>query len=402
VHASRFGHFLIFGRPDASVPQLVPAQRDLRIDIIRGLALLIIFINHMPGHVLAGFTPHNFGFSDAADAFVLLAGISATLAYGGLIERKGLRAGSLKILSRLRTLYLAHLAVFLLVCAIVATAVTRTQNPLYFEALNVQPFFADLTQGVLRALALSYQPNFLDILPLYIVLLALLPVLYLAVRFSPALALAVSAALWQTASLTGLNLPNAAGAGWYFNPFAWQFLFCLGIVIGRMAQLGLSAPSLRGLDLLAAGFVVFALLVKTASGNPLGIAALDDWIFHIQIGADKTNLGAGRVLHVMALAWLLIRLLPRDTGILRLQALKPLAAMGRHSLEIFCVGTVLSIIGQIVLVETSHALGPQLLVAALGGIILLGLGMFLTWYQSFKRRAPAGSAPASGLPAQLS
>lgn len=402
MRASRFGHFLLFGRPDASYPQLAPSQRDLRIDIIRGLALLFIFINHMPGHVLTGYTPHNFGFSDAADAFVLLAGISATLAYGGVIERKGLRAGWLKILARLRTLYIAHIAVFLLVCGIVATAVTRTQNPLYVEAINIQPFFADVKLGLLGALSLTFQPYFLDILPLYIVLLALLPVLYLGVRVSPALTLAGSAAIWQGAPLLGLNLPSTGGSGWYFNPFAWQFLFCLGVVIGRMAQLGLSAPKLRSLDLVAASFVLFALLVKTASGNPFGISALDDWIFHVQVGADKTSLGPGRVLHVLALAWLIIRLLPCHAAYLTSAALNPLAAMGRHSLEVFCVGTVLSISGQIILAETSHALGPQLLVAAVGGMMLMGLGIFLTWYQSLTRRAPAGSAPASGYSARSS
>lgn len=396
--ASRFGHFLMFGRLDASQPLLAPAQRDLRIDIARGLALLIIFINHMPGHVLAAYTPHNFGFSDAADAFVLLAGISATLAYGGLIERKGLRQGWLKILARLRTLYVAHIAVFLLVCGIVATAVTRTQNPLYFEMINIQPFFADMKLGLWRVLTLSFQPHFLDILPLYIVLLGVLPVLYLGVRRSPALTLAGSAVLWQGAPLLGLNLPNTGGSGWFFNPFAWQFLFCLGVVIGRMAQLGLSAPRVRSLDLLALGFVALALIVKTASGNPFGIVALDDWILHIQIGADKTNLGPGRVLHVLALAWLVIRLLPCNASILKSAAARPLVAMGRHSLEVFCVGTVLSITGQIILAETGHALGPQLLVAAVGVIMLMGLGIFLTWYQSDTRRAPAGPAKASGSP----
>lgn len=400
MKASQFGHFLIYGRPDREAPaQLAPAQRDLRIDLVRGLALLIIFINHMPGHLLAGYTPHNFGFSDAADAFVLLAGVSATLAYGGVIERKGLRAGWMKILARLRTLYVAHIAVFLLVCGIVATAVTRTQNPLYIEAINIQPLFADLKQGLLGALSLSYQPYFLDILPLYIVLLAVLPVLYLGVRISPALTLAASALLWQGAGPLGLNLPNAGSSGWFFNPFAWQFLFCLGVVIGRMAQLGLSAPRLRGLDLLAAGFIVFALVVKTASGNPLGVAALDDWIFQVQLGGDKTNLAVSRVLHVMALAWLIIRIVPQGARILARPMLRPLSAMGRHSLEIFCVGTVLSITGQIVLAETGYALGPQLLVAALGAMILAGLGIFLTWYQSFTRRAPAGPAPASGVSA---
>jgi hypothetical protein len=49
-------------------------DRDLRIDFLRGLALLFIFIDHIPDNGLAHFTLRNFGFADAAEVFVLLAG----------------------------------------------------------------------------------------------------------------------------------------------------------------------------------------------------------------------------------------------------------------------------------------------------------------------------------------
>ena len=136
---SALSRFLLLGRGPGGTA--ASAGRDARIDVIRGLALLIIFINHMPGNVIAAWMPHNFGFSDGADAFVLLAGVSATLAYGNLIERQGLTVGALKIGARLWTLYIAHLALFIVVCGVVAAAVTRTQNPLYIEAINIQPFF---------------------------------------------------------------------------------------------------------------------------------------------------------------------------------------------------------------------------------------------------------------------
>ena len=88
TQARSLSRFLLLGAgPEGAMPVM---QRDARIDVIRGLALLVIFINHMPGNVVAGYMPHNFGFSDGADAFVLLAGVSATLAYGNLIERRGL------------------------------------------------------------------------------------------------------------------------------------------------------------------------------------------------------------------------------------------------------------------------------------------------------------------------
>jgi hypothetical protein len=390
--------FLFLGHGPEGAPS--PAQRDARIDVIRGLALLVIFINHMPGNAVAAFMPHNFGFSDGADAFVLLAGVSATLAYGNLIERRGLAVGALKIGGRVWTLYIAHIAVFIIVCGVVAAAVTRTQNPLYVEAINIQPFFSDTFAALVDVLLLRYQPSYLDILPLYIVLLALFPLIYLAVRFSPLGALLISLSVWQAALWFGLNLPNVHAAGWFFNPFAWQVVFTLGIILGCAAQRGVCAPRLRWLDAAALTFLALAFVAKTSSGNPVGIAMLNDWFDSVQLGSDKTNLAWSRLLHVLALAWLVMRWLPSGEGLLRHAIGRTLAVVGRHSLDVFCAGTVLAITGQIVMAETGFALGPQLLVCLAGITLLVGLGMFLTWYQSLTLSGGTAAAPSPRASAQ--
>ncbi len=397
-----FGRFFVFGRPATdSSPVGVASVRDARIDVIRGLALLVIFVNHMPGNVFARYMPNNFGFSDAADVFVLLAGVSATLAYGAIIERRGYGVAALRIGARLWTLYIAHIAVFLIICGIVATAVTRTQNPLYIEAINIQPFFSDTLSALVDALTLQYQPYYLDILPLYIALLACFPAIYWGVRISPALTLALSLAIWQGAVAFGINLPNSGSSGWFFNPFAWQVLFCIGVVIGRGSQLGVAAPPLRLFDAVAVGYLALALIVKLSSGNPFGVAALNNWIDTVQLGTDKTNQAWARIGHVVALSWLVIRIAPAGSALLSLPGGRILASIGRHSLEAFCASLVLSIAGQIAMAETSFALGPQLLICLAGVTILAGLGIFLSWYQSLvKQGAHAGPARAPGLSAQ--
>lgn len=394
------GRFLILGH-GPGVTAAPAGQRDARIDVIRGLALLIIFINHMPGNVVSTAMPHNFGFSDAADVFVLLAGVSATLAYGNLIERRGLSVGALKIGARLWTLYIAHIAVFILVCGVVATAVTRTQNPLYLEAINIQPFFNDTFEALVDVLLLRYQPHYLDILPLYIVLLGLFPAIYYAVRISPLATLIASLAIWQGAVAMGLNLPNTHSAGWFFNPFAWQVVFTIGVIIGRGAQLGIGVPGLRMIDVAAIAFLLFSLVCKVSFGNPFGIAALNDWIDSVQLGSDKTNLAWSRVLHLMALVWLALRFLPAGAALLAFGAGRVLAVVGRHSLDVFCAGIVLAIAGQIILAEASFALGVQLLVCLAGVTMLSGLGMFLSWYQSITLQgAKARPLPARDASAQ--
>jgi hypothetical protein len=353
---------MLFGRP-AEGGALRAAGRDTRIDMVRGLALLIIFINHMPGNVVSAYMPNNFGFSDAADAFVLLAGVSATFAYGGLIETRGFSIAALKLGGRLWTLYIAHLAVFILVCGVIAVAVTQTQNPLYIEAINIQPFFRDTGEALIGALTLTYQPSYLDILPLYIVLLALFPAIYYGVRLSPALTLFCSLAIWQVALALDLHLPNSGGH-WFFNPFAWQVIFTLGVILGRSVQLGVTMPRLR---------------------------------------SDKTNLAWSRLFHLGALAWLVIRWLPAGGMLTRSAVGRALACSGRNSLHVFCVGIVLAIIGQIVLAETSFALDVQLLLCAGGVTLLTGLGIFLSWYRSITsrdQRAEPAKAPGVASSAQ--
>jgi hypothetical protein len=350
----------------------------------------------MPGNLVAAWMPHNFGFADAADAFVLLAGVSATLAYGSIVEKRGLGSGALKIGGRIWTLYVAHMAVFVIVCGIVAAAVTRTDNPLYIEAINVQPIFSGMASALVDALTLRYQPNYLDILPLYIALLATFPLIYLAVRISPLASVALSLAIWQGALLLELNLPNTAAGGWFFNPFAWQVIFTSGVVIGRAAQLGVALPRLWAVDALAIFVLAVALIVKLSVGNPFGIAALNDWIDTVQLGTDKTNLAWSRIAHLAALTWLAIRWLPAGAAMLAVPGARMLATTGRHSLEVFCVGIVLSIIGQVILAESAFDVQVQLLVCGIGVTMLAGLGNFLSWSRSatLMRTPELPSAPS--------
>src|SRR5262245_24468796 len=90
-------------------------RRDARVDFFRGLALAFIFIDHVPGNRLAWFTLHNFGFSDAAEIFVFLAGYAAFLAYAPSFQEHGAAVGLRRVVRRIRDLYAAHI-ILLVVC----------------------------------------------------------------------------------------------------------------------------------------------------------------------------------------------------------------------------------------------------------------------------------------------
>ncbi len=65
-----------------------PFRRDTRIDVFRSLALLTIFINHIPGTVYTYLIHKNFGFSDATEIFVLLSGVSLGLRFHACLHQE--------------------------------------------------------------------------------------------------------------------------------------------------------------------------------------------------------------------------------------------------------------------------------------------------------------------------
>ena len=208
-------------------------ERDLRIDFLRGAALIIIFVDHVHGNTLSHLTPRNFGFSNAADLFVFLAGVSAALAYWPKFSTHGLASIRGKLMRRVAQIYSAHLVVLWLsiVVLLFASHVLHRADFLGHELPSC--LATDAWHAVWSSLVLTLQPEYLDILPLYVVLLLSLPAFLLLERFHRGVGLVVSIALWLAAEIAGLNLPSSrSSAGWYFDVFAWQLLFYVGLMAG--------------------------------------------------------------------------------------------------------------------------------------------------------------------------
>lgn len=93
--------------------RLPKSQRDVRLDLFRGLANWLIFLGHIPDSVLAWFTTRNYGFSDGADLFVLISGYTATLVFGKMMMERGFVIGATRVLRRVWQLYVAHLLIFI-------------------------------------------------------------------------------------------------------------------------------------------------------------------------------------------------------------------------------------------------------------------------------------------------
>ena len=344
------------------------SKRDPRIDFLRGAALLTIFVDHVPGNFLATLTVRNFGFSDAAELFVLLAGFSAMIAYGRVFEQAGAGMGLRRVGARCLRIYLFQVGLLLTTLAIIQFWISNFG----FEPGKIRPMLHGVT-GVEHGLVLHALPSSLNILPLYIVLLAIFPLLWLGIRRWPAPTLMASALLWLAANLDpGINLTNwMDGQGWFFNPFAWQFLFAIGVFCARVyKEHDQSFPVLPSLWLACIGYLAFAMLAAAPWTNwGFGSSLFD-------LDPNKTNLSPLRLINVLAFAYVLM-CLPWFARLVRRRSLQFIVTCGRHSLEVFAIGTLIALIGRLTFRTFGVTLETQALVTCLGFGAMIGAALLL-------------------------
>jgi len=381
--------------PASSVQETRAAKsgtRDPRLDFFRGAALFFIFFNHIPDNTLSWLTNRAWGFSDATEIFVFVSGYAAVLAYGGVAERRGYGLATARIMRRVWQLYAAHLLLFLAYIAQIAYLSSQAGNPIFNEEMEILDFIRDPHIMVLQALLLRFRPVNMDVLPLYIVLLASLPLYLWALPRWPLRVLAVSLVIYAVAWFGGINLPAwPQQQGWYFNPIAWQLLFVLGAVAGSHRELVTQLGRWRRyLVPLAVAFLIFSLFV-VQSWN---FAFLDRLMPRLLARAiypiDKTNLDLLRLFHFVALAYLVALILHADSPIFRQRWAQPFIVAGRHSLYVFCVGIFLSFTGHFLLVEISSSVWAQIIVSLCGLAIMTGLAYALDWYRRAENSADRG------------
>jgi hypothetical protein len=360
------------------------AVRDPRLDLFRGLANWAIFLDHIPHEVLSWVTTRNYGFSDAADLFVFISGYTAAFVFGRIMVERGYLAAASRLVRRAFELYAAHIIVVVIYVALIACVSQGLHDPDDLDQFNTAVFMNEPLGQFIQALALRYKPVNLDVLPLYILLLGTFaPVLWLMVR-KPTLTLVCSMAIYFAGRHFGWNLAASPSGSWYFNPFAWQLLFFLGawIAVGG-AQAFQPIIRTRAVFWLAISYLVFAFVVTMAPHAPDLGNHLPQWILEPFDPNDKTNLAPYRVLHLLALAVVVTRFLPADAPSLQWRSLAPLIKCGQKSLQVFCIGVVLSFCAHAAIELSLNSLWVQILVAATG-VSLMTAGAY--YWTSSKQR----------------
>ena len=365
-------------------------ERELRLDLFRGLALWLIFIDHLPPSLLTWFTIRNYGFSDATEIFVFISGYTAAFVYGRAMRDRGFIVASARILRRAWQIYVAHIFLFAIFMAEISYVASTFDNPLYAEEMHILDFLKQPDVTIFQALLLKFKPVNMDVLPLYIVLLLLFPPMLFLLMRAPAFALAGSALLYVLSWNLDWNLPAYPNGVWFFNPFAWQLLFVFGAwcALGGAKRL---APVLRSRTVLAVAiaYLIFAFVITlTWYIEPLG-RLVPNWLSEWMYPIDKTNLDVLRFAHFLALAAVTVRFIPRDWPVLKSPLLQPAIRCGQHSLEIFCLGVFLAFAGQFVISEYSGGPPIQIVISLTGIFIMIAVANLISWYKAIEGRSPS-------------
>jgi hypothetical protein len=365
--------------PDPPAPAANAADcRDLRLDACRGVALWFIYLDHVPDNLLSWLTLRNYGFSDTTEVFVFVSGYTCMIAYGGALQRQGWGATVTGALRRGWDIYVAFLLLLLSYLALVQLLGGGDHGTL--DDTNTAVFFDAPAAAVVRALALQYMPVNTDVLPTFVVLHLSFPALLWLLRRAPLMTLAASLALYIGVQLFSWDLPTWPHGSWFFNPLAWQVLFVFG---GWYAWDG--AALLQGMLrsktalLLAALYLAFSFAVAMSWHLHALEAFMPVTLSKLIYPVDKSNLAPVRLLHFLALAVVVARLVRNDLPWLRSPLTTAAIRCGENSLAMYCFGVLLAFAAEIALKRVSPAIPMQVAVSLAGIALMIAAATVMTW-----------------------
>ncbi len=364
-----------------------PSHRDTCIDVFRSLALLTIFINHIPGTLYESFTHRNFGFSDAAEVFVLLSGISLGLSFHARLHQKPFTFIVRKLWQRAFQLYGAYLFTTFVTLSLFFAGFLLWRSEKLLSMNNVGLFLTQPFVAFFSTLSFGHQLGYNNILPLYIVLMLFAPfVLYLSCKHKGLLLLS-SFILYLVCGFYKIAPPSYPLEGkWFLNPLSWQFLFIIGLTATLSLKQGKTITFKPFWIVLSAGYLLLAFL--WVRFNWWGILGWLGWSSPL-INFNKTFLSLPRLLHIVALS-VLVLCLPRLHKWFCVSPQNPLAILGKHSLPVFVMGTVFAMFGQVFKTVVTGTFFSDTLLIISGITLQFGVAYYyekrrsLRWFSSRK------------------
>lgn len=315
------------------------------VDFWRGVALVEIFVNHVPGNVYEGFTHRAVSQSDSAELFVFLAGWALGYVTNASRRRRSPAPLAVGLLLRAGKLYAAHVVIVMMAIAMLAATARLLHNPLLLDWFNAGAVFQAPVETHVGLVLLTHQLGYFDILPLYVVLLFCAPAVALLHRFRPWLLLPLSLAIYLVALIGEINFPTWPVRGeWFFDPLCWQFDYVLGFLLavptGPGKWLRDRAPTIRRFAL---PVVIVAAVCQIAGIRVDPTMVPEPHLFFVDA---KTFLTPTRIVQFLLLVAVVAPVFDRVAP--RLPRLAEAVSMlGRNSLLVFCIGSLLSLCAQL-------------------------------------------------------
>jgi hypothetical protein len=359
---------------------LTARRRDLRLDLFLGIANWFIFLDHIPHNVASWITVRNYGFSGAVDIFIFISGYTAAIVYAKIMVERGFIVGATRLFKQAWQLYAAYIVLFVIYIVVIGDVAARYAVPDIIYEFNIAGLIDHPIRILAHGLMLQSRPLNLDLLQLYIILVALFPpVLWIMLRY-PKVAMGASITLYVVARQLEWNFPSYPDGNLPLNPFCWQLLF----VIGAWVALGGTKrwqplPRFPMLRYLGIGYLIFALAMTMAGHFPELGKMLPAWLFDAFNPNDRTNLAPYRVLHFIVLAFFVTRFVTKDWHGLKWQIFQPIIRCGQQSVAVFCVGVFLSFAGHFALIVSSDSLMIQIFVSLTGIAIMTLAAYFVSW-----------------------
>lgn len=381
--------------------ELAARDGDLRLYLLLGIATWFLLLDHVPHNAVSLLTMRNFGFSGAVDLFVFVGGYTAAILYGRMMLERGFVVTATRIFKRLWQLYAAYIVLFVIYINLIGYVARQSAAPALISEFNVTGIVDHTIRTLIHGLLLRAKPLNLDVLQLFIVLMATFPFVLLGMIRKPNITVAASIGLYFAARQFDWNLSAFPDGHWYLNPFCWQLLFVLGawLALGR-PNLTRAVHRLQAFTVLRAAawlYLLFALAVTVAGKFPQA-SFVPDYLHDIFSPNDRENLAPYRVLHFLALAFLFTHIVPRNWSGFQWPALLPIIKCGHEWLAAFCAGVFLSFAGHLVLVNSPDSFAMQILVSFGGILIMTAVAYYVAWSKRQDHKPAFRTHVITGMP----
>ncbi|MEO1745068.1 MAG: OpgC domain-containing protein [Pseudomonadota bacterium] len=379
--------------------------RDPRLDFFRGIAMFIILIAHVPSNWLTLWIPARFGFSDATEIFVFCSGMASAIAFGAVFRERGWWMGTARVAYRTWQVYWAHICLFLAILVTMAALnMLLPDGRDYVGQLNLYPFIRNTEVNLIGLITLTYVPNYFDILPMYLVILVMIPLMVALARVHVALAFGASFALWAAVQIWGFNLPAEPWSerGWFFNPFGWQLVFFTGFAL----MFGwLPAPPVNRLLFWSAAALVVLIVPFAYFRIYTEVPALLELRREFSWLIDKTDFGFLRYVHFLAaayVAWVWVgekgaNIQPGDQegplSYLWRVVLAAIMKVGQQSLAVFIASMFLARMLGVIFDQVGRDHFSMAWVNALGVACIIAVAYGAGWFKSqpWRKQRAAGA-----------